>query len=70
MTGAAGRTLIGCVGVPADYVPTDITIPKTCTIREDDAAFHMPLQEHLARSLGFKEVRMRADHSSFPNQPD
>lgn len=56
--------------VPVEYVATDITIPKTYMICEDDVGFSLALQERLAASSGFRKVRIKAGHSPFLSQPD
>ncbi|KAK3935772.1 Alpha/beta hydrolase fold-1 [Diplogelasinospora grovesii] len=55
---------------PADFVASDITIPKTYVICELDQVFPVPLQEMLVKSTpGLKEARIHASHGPFVSQP-
>ncbi|KAM0430872.1 hypothetical protein ACHAPT_005504 [Fusarium lateritium] len=49
-----------------DFIATDITIPKTYLICENDLVFPLALQEQLVKSTpGMKEARIAAGHSPF-----
>ncbi|KAK3995732.1 Alpha/beta hydrolase fold-1 [Cladorrhinum sp. PSN332] len=55
---------------PVPFAVPDITIPKTYIVCERDAAFPVPLQEHLATALGFSKKTISAGHSPFASAPD
>ncbi|KAI1474846.1 hypothetical protein K445DRAFT_25976 [Daldinia sp. EC12] len=56
---------------PIDFAASDLTIPRTFLICENDLAFPPSVQEELATSiLDMKIERCSAGHSPFASQPD
>ncbi|KAI8958754.1 hypothetical protein F5Y11DRAFT_359783 [Daldinia sp. FL1419] len=56
---------------PADFVASDLTIPKAFLICENDLGMPVHIQEALAAEVpGMKVERCSAGHSPFISQPD
>ena len=56
---------------PVDYVASDLTVPSTYLICENDAVLPVQFQDMLVSNIpGMKSERCTAGHSPFLSQPD
>ncbi|ETS82481.1 hypothetical protein PFICI_04357 [Pestalotiopsis fici W106-1] len=56
---------------PSNFIPDDITMPKTYIICEKDAILSIELQKRLiAQSPGFRSESINTGHSPFLTEPD
>lgn len=53
-----------------NFIPADVTFPKTYIVCEQDRAIPADAQRQLASGPGFKVETMNSGHSPFLTQPD